>query len=153
MPEHCQWIIPENDGAIIDRKDDDMVELIFDRIGDFVIGLKSIVGECEETLYKTVTVVPEGLGASEPLCSDNIISDIKVWPNPNDGNFKVSVSLEKINDGLLRLYSINGTLVREFKCVGSDSYEFSISEQLAVGIYILHVIFETERSTVKISVK
>lgn len=82
-----------------------------------------------------------------------MISDIRVWPNPNRGHFRIRVNLEKAGDGFLRLYASTGILLREVRCEGNDAYEHSFNETLPVGVYILHALFGNEREAVKIVVK
>ena len=153
MPEYCEWIIPETAPVRMVGDDKDLAELIFDGTGEYMIGLRSVVGECEEVMFKKLTVIPEGSGGPETRSAERVIGDVQVWPNPNDGRFKVRVSLNKKSDGLLRIYAISGVLIREMRCQGDERYELTFNESLPTGIYILHLIFGTEREAVKVAVE
>lgn len=153
MPEYCEWIVPESGAVMVADEQEDLLELVIEQTGVYTVGLRSVTGGCEAYLYKEVTVVEEGTGGPATRSSERVISDIQVWPNPNDGHFRVRIGLERKADGLLRLYATTGALVREMKCEGSDVYEFTLNESLPVGIYILHVVFGTEREAVKVAVE
>lgn len=152
-PEYCEWIIPGSPEVYTDREQEDLLELIIGQTGTYTIGLKSVSGACEKFLYKDVTVVEEGTGMPAARGAERLISDVRVWPNPNKGHFRIRVSLEKVSGGLLRLYALTGALLREIRCEGSDVYEHSFGETLPVGVYILHVVFGQEREAVKIVVE
>ena len=153
MPEYCEWIFPETGTITIVSDDRDMAELIFDRPGEYTIGLRSVEGKCEEFLYKNVSVVTEGSGQPVTRGPERVIRDVLVWPNPSNGHFRVRVKLNRKSDGLLRLYALTGVLLRESKCRGDESYELSFNESLPPGIYILHLIFGPEREAVKVAVE
>ena len=153
MPEYCEWIFPETGTIRIVSDDQDMAELIFDRPGEYPIGLRSVEGKCEEFLYKNVSVIAEGTGQPVTRSPERVIRDVQVWPNPSDGHFRVRVILNRQSDGLLRLYALTGVLLRELKCRGDKSYEFSFNESLPPGVYILHLIFGHEREAVKVAVE
>ena len=153
MPEYCEWIFPETGTITIVSDDRDMAELIFDRPGEYTIGLRSVEGKCEELLYKNVSVVTEGSGQPVTRGPERVIRDVLVWPNPSNGHFRVRVKLNRKSDGLLRLYALTGVLLRESKCRGDESYELSFNESLPPGIYILHLIFGPEREAVKVAVE
>lgn len=153
MPSYCEWIIPQVDGLEIRSNDKDLAELLFARTGEYTIGLRSVEKECEETLYKSVKVIPEGIEQPLTRAAERIIGDIQAWPNPNDGHFRVRISLNRKADGLMRLYALTGLLLREQKCEGAGRYELTFNESLPTGIYIIHVIFGNEREAVKIMVE
>lgn len=153
VPEYCEWIIPDLASVSINKEQEDLLELIIDQTGTYTIGLKSVSGACEMFLYKDVTVVKEGTGVPKTRSTERLISDIRVWPNPNRGYFRIRVNLEKVHSGLLRLYSSTGILLREIKCEGNDIYEYTFNEILPAGIYILHVLFGQERESVKIIIE
>lgn len=153
MPSYSEWLLPQSDAFKIIHKDNDILELCFNDIGEYIIGLRSVEGECEEILYKQVSVLPAENKEPDTRTSERTIQDIQVWPNPSDGNFHVRIGLSKKAAGLLRLYAMTGTLLREMNCEGSDAYEFNFNEYLPIGVYIIHVIFGKEREAVKIVVE
>ena len=95
MPEYCEWIFPETGTITIVSDDRDMAELIFDRPGEYTIGLRSVEGKCEELLYKNVSVVTEGSGQPVTRGPERVIRDVLVWPNPSNGHFRVRVKLNR----------------------------------------------------------
>lgn len=152
-PEYCEWIVPDLAAVSVDKEQEDLLELAIGQTGTYTIGLKAVSGACEKYLYKDVTVMEEGSGIPATRGEERLISDVRVWPNPNRGHFRMRVNLEKTGDGFLRLYASTGVLLREVRCEGNDVYEYSFNETLPVGVYILHVIFGKEREAVKIVVE
>jgi len=67
-----------------------------------------------------------------------ITTFVNLYPNPNDGTFRVEVA-EFEGDAMLRVYNTTGQLLRSEKLTNSGVV--SISEKLPLGVYLLK--FET----------
>ncbi|MDE5639140.1 MAG: T9SS type A sorting domain-containing protein, partial [Odoribacter sp.] len=143
---------PESASVQVVSDAQEMAELIFQRPGGYRIGLRAVVGACEEVLYKDLRVRQNGTERPASRTTDRVIGGVSVWPNPNDGRFRVRVNLNEQADGVLRIYTSAGVLLREIKCLGEDTYELGFNESLPTGIYIIHLIFKDECETVKIAV-
>lgn len=152
VPEYSVWILPESASVQVVSDAQEMAELIFQRPGVYRIGLRAVVGACEEVLYKDLRVRQDGTERPVSRTTDRVIGGVSVWPNPNDGRFRVRVNLNEQADGVLRIYTSAGVLLREIKCFGEVTYELGFNESLPTGIYIIHLIFKDEFETVKIAV-
>jgi hypothetical protein len=64
---------------------------------------------------------------------------IHVYPNPCDGKFMLMVSNEKFNQGVIKIYNVTGSLVKE------EEIQFNANQKvdmgtLAKGTYLLNII-------------
>lgn len=153
MPSYCRWILPDRGGFEVVRNEEELLELLFDRIGYYTVGLRSEEGACEQILYKEVSVIPAGDVQPSARAGERTIRDLRAWPVPNDGNFRVRITLSKQADGRLRIYALTGVMIREVRCRGEEEYEFRFSESLPAGIYIIHAVFGREREALKMVVE
>ena len=71
----------------------------------------------------------------------------QIYPNPNDGNFKLSFSSSEIGQVIIRVSSINSITVRDFNFSKEEElFETDISiPDLKTGIYYLEVLLKGER--------
>lgn len=54
-----------------------------------------------------------------------VVAHFNVFPNPSGGDFRVDIALKEVLDIHLRLYSVDGQLLREMVGEGQDRYQFS----------------------------
>lgn len=75
--------------------------------------------------------------------------EIRIYPNPTDGQLKVEISnLDQSDECNLSIFNANGQNVQSVKSKSSVA-EFDISNQ-PKGIYILVILINGEKSTWKI---
>lgn len=138
MPEKVEWVIPANRNITVLQNTPLLAELRFADTGVYRIQLRSLTGDCDKVFSKDVTVLeqqsfPQPGGAQEPF-----IKTFEVSPNPNTGQFKVQISLDKAAEVRLRLFNIiSNQLVNDRK--ESPATQFNIDYQLNVstGTYVL----------------
>ncbi len=151
-PERWEWLIPEIPEIQV-LSMDVTAEMLIDLPGRYTMGLRSIIGECEAVLYKEVIVTEQNTDDTEPRPFTRRIQEINVWPNPNNGQFRVRIELNNIAPIRLFLYTQNGTLIKQLSFEGEAIYEWSQESFLPLGMYIIQVICEKERQTVKVMVE
>ncbi|MRJ09371.1 T9SS C-terminal target domain-containing protein [Ornithobacterium rhinotracheale] len=142
MPETVEWLIPDNSAVSVIEKNEEYLELKFSNTGSYRIGLKGMQGQCKKTFYKEV-VVEENLSGVD-LSSDKIsnITEFNVAPNPNDGNFKVIVKLEKENTINLRI--INMLTQQAYPVITKPkSTYFLVPYHVTLSTGVYFVILET----------
>lgn len=152
-PDSVEWLLPESPEVTVVSCDSVMTEVILNREGSYLFGIRSVVGSCEAVLYKQVNVGTEDEAQPLSRVREPMIQEVFLWPNPNDGHFHVRVRLREMGKGVLRLYTMAGVLVNERKYEGSDYYELEQQEKLPTGVYILQVVCGRERETVKLMVE
>jgi hypothetical protein len=96
--------------------------------------------------------------AADDSANDNFgrtdIIEFTVFPNPNDGNFKVKVELGRQSMIRLRLLSLtNGGTIDDRTLNGSKLYEEQYLMQLPTGVYIMLLETASGRKSVKIIIK
>jgi hypothetical protein len=82
-------------------------------------------GDCNESNNKSLII-----DDSENDGSLGVI----LFPNPNNGNFKL-IADSKIS--FIKVFNVNGSLIKEFKNVFSTELDFSLS--LDAGIYLIKI--------------
>lgn len=81
----------------------------------------------------------------------NIFTGIQVYPNPSSGLFTVQLSLDKIADVKMNIYTIEGKLISERKLTGMANYNFS--EVISyTGVYIMKFISGLDEQEKKIEI-
>jgi hypothetical protein len=86
------------------------------------------------------------LFGTKPQEESSIIQDFSVAPNPSQGVFTVTVSLEEASSIRLRLISVgDNRVINELERQGSSEYEVPYSVNLAAGTYLL--LLETSKGS------
>ncbi|MEX2597264.1 MAG: M43 family zinc metalloprotease, partial [Salibacteraceae bacterium] len=81
------------------------------------------------------TVSEDGLGVSEEKLSNNV----KVYPNPNHGNFTVQIDNGKLSE--IKVYDLSGRLVMLQSSLNQSKVELFLSSY-DKGMYLLHITSE-----------
>jgi PKD repeat protein len=122
--------------------------------GIYFISLNIENGGCSSTLVKDVTVGNALKNIHEKFVIDaekeKKIKSLKLYPNPNNGNFFFDYELGEEYDMYIQIYNINGVMVNMKKLVGvtKNVSEFRLNG-LKPGLYIMRVIVENEVEAVK----
>ena len=121
-------------------KDNDLVTLIFKEPGNYNLGLRTFQGDCYADYVKQVFVEEGQISAADFVEEGDFIKDIIVFPNPNNGVFKVKIDLKRAASAELRLMSlINGEVMD--KIVTSPKLEHLVDYNIVLssGTYVLIV--------------
>lgn len=82
-------------------------------------------------------------------------NEVKLFPNPNDGNFTLSVNVNDEGEYRLKIYSVLGKIEEErlvrFNS-GNNSYKFR-EDRLSPGIYIMNITKEDKKYDLLFNVK
>jgi hypothetical protein len=141
-PEKVEWVLPESDDIQVLYESDEYMELKFLRTGSYSIGLKGIQGECEKTFYKDILVEENTTGAEEQTETASNVKEFIIVPNPNDGNYRVTVKLYESAPVKLRIISMRGQ--EPYKATTRTKaveFEVPFQQTLSSGVYL--IILET----------
>ena len=138
-----EWEIPSNVEVI--QEEPEGLVLKFNAPGDYVISLQSIEGNCTKKATKTITVLKERFLTDVGDAKTPFIKEFKVYSNPNQGQFKVDVALEKEAEISLRLFGLGANNVLIDKVfTGEKDYTVDYDMSSSAGIYIL--LLETPKA-------
>ncbi|GHT13544.1 hypothetical protein FACS189426_18610 [Bacteroidia bacterium] len=149
-PDNIEWLISPDDPIEVVETTPYFAMVIFKRLGDYEVGMRTHVADCFQDIVKTIHVSESG----EEPGGDIEASDIKkfiVYPNPNSGEFNVDVELEKPGSIRLRLISLaRGIILNNKTFNGQEKYAVQYNETLAAGSYILLLETASSRRSLKI---
>jgi Secretion system C-terminal sorting domain/SprB repeat len=141
QPDNVEWVLPV--GANVTSKNKDFAEMSFSKAGEYELTLNTKKGNCTAFQTKKILVV-EGEYIDPELDAKNVF-DLKIYPNPSDGNFTIDVKLESAMPVKIKLYNlINNAIIDSKSDQGKSEYTFGFNlSGLASGVY--YVLFESKQ--------
>jgi len=132
-------------------------ELVFLNEGSYTITLTSHLGSCQSQQAKTITIHPkENIDDNDDDLGyhEKGIKELLVFPNPNEGDFRCSVSLYERGDIHLRVLDLYGKVLTEEQAYKIDQLDADLSiEGYPSGLYWLIVETNDDTQTFKILVR
>lgn len=125
--EFCEWMI--NDDLLGTAED----TLIILPEGDYIIALSCNNGPCSDIVIDSFSVILVGLEAQS-------LGNWNLYPNPNNGFFKVYSELEKDIEKI-EIIDLYGNKVFS-KRIAKSSSNIEVDSQLLPGIYFVEISFD-----------
>ncbi|UTD16532.1 T9SS type A sorting domain-containing protein [Tenacibaculum mesophilum] len=143
-PESFEWVLPK-EAELVEEKENTVV-LSFSKAGTYEVGLLTKVGDCVQEVYKKV-VVEEESGLVDPGDTETpFIEAFSISPNPNKGNFEVSIDLVEATPISLRIFNTQGQFItKHIPNETLEEYSIPFTMNLASGMYV--VVIETAKQT------
>jgi hypothetical protein len=140
VPDRIEWMIPEDRGIAINDQDEISIELIFTELGDFEIGVRSFLSNCESTAYKTISIVESEGEASEGGRESSLNVNVEIYPNPARDHLNLVVSAETRDPVLVELKDLQGNTFLSENLDGRLDYLVSWQiPDLTSGVYVLTI--------------
>ena len=152
-PERIEWILPSE--ATVLSETTGYVDLLFEEKGEYAIGLKGFSGPCEALAWSKLNIVDAADLTEYETPKEPFIRQFIVTPNPNRGQFQVTVELGKVSDFKVKLSSMQGVTVSEYDVKGQDyaRIDFDVAHALGSGLYVVQLISEEGYSVFKIAIE
>lgn len=149
------WILPTNNVSEISTSTPNVKRVVFNSPSIYQISMVVYSGGFEDIITKTVTVLEKSnkAGVSDALgYNAELIDNIKLFPNPTNGQFNVDVSLSKIaNVKASFLNPFNNQIIETKLVSGSDIYNLVFNHpNLPPGIYFVAVAVGDVVKTLKL---
>ncbi|MBX2928676.1 MAG: T9SS type A sorting domain-containing protein [Saprospiraceae bacterium] len=146
VPQQVEWFFPTDSVELV-RQEGDVFFFRFLHPGTVRLGMKGGIGDCEDWVYKIITVHSDsttipGLNPDQP----DILS-FTIAPNPNSGVFSVQVELSVQRDIVLSIYDANGSIQDRRIGRGQSSYDENYSLALLPGTYFIILQTPKQRRT------
>ncbi len=142
-PNEVEWIVPQE--ATIEIQNQDLIELSFDKPGEYEITLIATLGDCKDVYIQKVLVLQqEGLNNENDSTIQQLenIKEFKAYPNPSDGKFSVKVTLKEEKEISLKVFNLtDNTLLKHISTTGKKEYNIPFTLQVASGVYA--IVLET----------
>ncbi|WP_254519238.1 T9SS type A sorting domain-containing protein [Aquimarina sp. Aq78] len=140
IPDQIQWVMPEE--ATIVTQDQDLIELYFDKPGEYEITMISKLGNCQDTFTQKILVLQKEITDEQNQDNQNQqlgnIREFSVYPNPSDGKFSAKVTLKEQKDISIKIFKLtNNTILTQKKQSGKKQYEIPFTLQVPSGVYAL----------------
>jgi hypothetical protein len=101
LPELIEWTLPSTFLQLTSGSPD-FLFAVAPKEGSYKIGMQSFLAQCQDYEEKELLVIKQGNSStSGRLGYEELITDFSLYPNPNNGEFDVSVSLSE--ESVIRL--------------------------------------------------
>jgi hypothetical protein len=148
-PDSIRWIIPNSPLITVNGSTQVYADLVFNDTGIFDIGITTMVGQCQQTMIKPITVLlpaNPNTGAPDSSLSYPLIREFSISPNPNNGVFAARIVLKEVSTVRLRMISVTtGVVVDDRILSGFKQYAEPYTLNLPVGAYF--ILLEAQRET------
>ena len=140
--DSVKWIVPSLGNTIrVLQQNNSKIELIFADTGRYEITMRAYYRSgCIEDSSKTINVISRGGNVLGSQSNAYLRVYAVIFPNPNDGTFKVQLDFSEVTSARLRLINtLNNVLVDDRQAQGSQGYllDYNLSGSLVSGTYIL----------------
>ena len=105
------------------------------------------VDSCEETTYGETEDYMVEIVESSLNFSEFIFGDIKLYPNPTEGDFIIDF-LKPYNDLEIIIYDINGKIVEEYKF--KNKSRINLNPNISAGLYFVKIINSSQLTILKL---
>ncbi|MFN3403210.1 MAG: T9SS type A sorting domain-containing protein [Cytophagaceae bacterium] len=139
-PDSVRWDFGLS--AVRLNKDDQSPKICFNKEGTYSIKLTAYLGECVDSIVKQITlfIPPDNNAGQSSLVGVNKIKDLKLYPNPNDGYFKVDLSLDKEETIHFSIFNYQGHLVMHKTEEGRNDYSIPFHMfSYGKGVYLMKI--------------
>ncbi len=151
-PDKSIWTYPIDTSVHMIYKNEDSLRLKFTNEGAYTIQLNTLIGACVDSSIQTIHIMnSSGINryTFAPL-GLNSIQNLVISPNPNRGQFNVSLKLQNTSSIAIRILNIsNGKLVYSKQYPAANNFTIPFNLLLSADIYAF--IIETEFGAVSVS--
>lgn len=154
-PDSLHWYF--DDRATVLNYSPTIPELMFDQEGTYSVRFEAYYGPCTDSLTKIITVyMPENVPDSldHVLFGETGFKDVRIYPNPSDGVFTLSVELHQKDALGVVIVSSGG--MEEFR----DSYEASESFEISfdltskiAGVYVMKLVTGSDQMSIRMVIE
>lgn len=154
-PAKTSWIFDSGTTLVGSNATGTIKQISFNNPGVYNMMMMVNLGQCADAVQKSITILPKeqkaqvnnALGYKEQL-----FKEVKVYPNPTNGEFKAIVKLSEKMEIKSSLYGFSGNLIlAPIKSSINDNFEINFSQtQLTPGIYLLTIEAGSQVKTLKI---
>lgn len=146
-PQKVEWLFNPDSASFL-RQELDQYYFTFNKVGKVKLTMKAEGNGCVDWITKVITVHADTttIPSPDPLMPELI--DFQLFPNPNNGIFKVKVDLSVEKDVLLMIYDVNGISHERRLLQGRESYLEGFNLKLPEGHYFLILQTPTQRKSI-----
>ncbi len=140
LPESTQWSFSEDMTLLAQTQD--IVYGQFAQVGKYTIALEVATGACRHQLEKSITISDRDDPSESNGRIKEFVTDLSVYPNPNNGRFEVAITFGKATPVVVTLLDqMNSSVAyRRSEQYGEHQYRLHIDARpLSAGIYTVRI--------------
>ena len=152
IPDSIEWDIPSSVEVIEATRD--LALVIFNSPGNYNIEVEAYLGYCVDYYSSSIEIL-EVAGSSVngrfATDSDPIIKSLEVYPNPNEGNFKIESIFKESKSATIKLINLQtNKIVLEQLSSNNIEHSFQLDlPNLAPGVYAVVIEISDEVKVVR----
>ncbi|MFT5667340.1 MAG: hypothetical protein ACI9DK_001532 [Vicingaceae bacterium] len=152
LAESVEWLLPKE--AILDFQSNDKLQIRLNQLGEYYVGIKAKFLECELFQNQKIIVVdylPETISINR--INNNL--SLKVFPNPNIGEFEVGINFDTPTDFKLKLINLSNPdiTISERNEKGKLNYLTKMeAKNLPTGTYLISLETKNEKVSTRVIV-
>ena len=148
------WLFP--DTAIVNKTDENYLEVYFKEVGEYEITLYTKKGKCEAYKTKTVFVTEKDISdtSNETEVDDNersSIKEFKIYPNPTSGKFSLSLNLYNEKEVSVKIFNLVDNEIKDHRRLDSkEEHIIDYDLDVSAGVYFVLVEIGNEKLLKKV---
>lgn len=153
-PDNLEWDFGDS-AIVINDNDKTLPQVQFPYPGTFKIEMIAHLGDCKDTIYKTVKVfaLDDSVGFQNGRYISGI-EDLKAFPNPASHSVNLVLKMFTEENVVVNIVDGFGNIVRQKSLEGKLEYETAIDlDNLSQGIYILRAYSGQSQKSLIITIK
>lgn len=149
-PDSIQWLF--DPATIVLDNNSWQPKIKFENEGDYAVGMKGFFGGCSYTITRSLTInAYDPASAKTKLPEYKAIKSVEVSPNPNTGQFTVTVKLNYKHRLSMVVYDIVGGTHYHGAWENIEELTENVNMgNVASGVYLLRVITPSQAEDVRI---
>ncbi len=154
IPDSINWFFDKP--VVLNETGNWYQQFLSEDEGIITVTLRAWSDGCYSDSSKTITIFNNENEQEKRIPEMSpLILGFKIYPNPNDGNFRAAVKLSREADIQLKIYSlVKSSIIRDRSYKGLKNYEIPFNlNNLMQGAYIVILTAENERQSLKFIVK
>ncbi|MCF6185641.1 MAG: T9SS type A sorting domain-containing protein, partial [Bacteroidales bacterium] len=154
IPDSVNWVFDKP--VVLDETGSWYQQFLSEDEGIITVTLRAWSDGCFSDSSKTITIFNNNDRQEKQISEESpLILGFKVYPNPNNGDFRLAVKLSRQADIELKVFSlVKGSVIHDKIHKGLDKYVIPYNmNNLMKGAYIIILTAEHERQSLKFIVK
>lgn len=152
-PDSIQWLF--DPATVVLDNNSWQPKIKFESEGEYTVGMKGFFGGCVYTITRSLTIdAYDPASVKTKVPEYKAIKSVEVTPNPNAGQFTVTVTLNYKHSISMVVYDVVGVTHYKGSWTDTDALTETITlNNAASGVYLLRVVTPSDAKDIRILIK